>query len=201
MARIASEENIEDTRRVILDAAEARFRTYGYGKTTMAEIASDAGMSAANLYRFFQNKYEIGCAVSSRCMAEHTARLREVVRNTKLPASEKLRTYVLTCLYQCYEGAGKDNNINDLVQKILDERQDLVQKKVDAEIGLIAEILAQGNSSGEFEVADLIETATSIQTAIVMFNVPTLMGLYSQERFKELANGVVNLLLVGIKKR
>ena len=39
----------------ILDAAEARFRTYGFGKTTMAEIASDIDMSTANLYRYFEN--------------------------------------------------------------------------------------------------------------------------------------------------
>jgi len=35
----------------MLDVAEARFRTYGLNKATMAEIAQDIGMSAANLYR------------------------------------------------------------------------------------------------------------------------------------------------------
>ena len=34
-------------RSVILDAAEKRFLYYGYNKTTMAEIAADAEMSAA----------------------------------------------------------------------------------------------------------------------------------------------------------
>ena len=44
----------EEIRTQILDAAEARFRTYGFGKTTMAEIASDIDMSTANLYRYFE---------------------------------------------------------------------------------------------------------------------------------------------------
>jgi len=42
-----------------MDAARGRFRTYGPGKTTMAEIAGDVGMSAANLYRYFDNKHEL----------------------------------------------------------------------------------------------------------------------------------------------
>ena len=35
-----------DVRGHILDCAEERFRGFGYGKTPMAEIAGDAGMSA-----------------------------------------------------------------------------------------------------------------------------------------------------------
>jgi Bacterial regulatory proteins, tetR family. len=42
----------EEIRRRILDAAEARFRVYGYRKTTMAEIAEDTDMSAAILSLF-----------------------------------------------------------------------------------------------------------------------------------------------------
>ena len=48
-----------DVRSQIIEAANARFKHYGYGKTTMAEIAADSGMSAANLYRYFKNKQEI----------------------------------------------------------------------------------------------------------------------------------------------
>ncbi|GAV21360.1 bacterial regulatory proteins, TetR family [Mariprofundus micogutta] len=36
----------------IVAAARQRFSHYGYGKTTMAEIASDCQMSVGNLYRF-----------------------------------------------------------------------------------------------------------------------------------------------------
>jgi hypothetical protein len=34
---------------IILQAAVNRFSEYGYNKTTMTEIADDAGMSAANM--------------------------------------------------------------------------------------------------------------------------------------------------------
>ena len=63
----------------ILDAAEARFRTYGFGKTTMAEIASDIDMSTANLYRYYENKLAIGAAMAGRCFCSREEVLNEVV--------------------------------------------------------------------------------------------------------------------------
>ncbi|WP_331327115.1 TetR/AcrR family transcriptional regulator [Methylobacterium fujisawaense] len=42
-----------------MSAAEALFRRYGPGKTTVADIARDLSMSTANVYKHFQNKSEI----------------------------------------------------------------------------------------------------------------------------------------------
>ena len=201
MVPIIPNETVDDNRRLILDAAEQRYRETGYGKTTMAEIADDVGMSAANLYRYFKNKNEIGCACAKRCMGERIDRLRVVVKKPGLSAADRLRSYVQESLTYSYENAGTDQKINELVQKILNERKDLVYEKVETEIGLIAEILAQGNSSGEFSVDDVLVTSRNIQTAIIMFNVPTFLGLYPFEEFQEMANGVVDLILNGIKPR
>ncbi|MEE9229856.1 MAG: helix-turn-helix domain-containing protein, partial [Acidobacteriota bacterium] len=41
-------------RREILQAARRRLEHYGYEKTTMAEIASDAGMAVGTLYQYFK---------------------------------------------------------------------------------------------------------------------------------------------------
>ncbi len=201
MVPIIPSETIDDNRRLILDAAEQRYREVGYGKTTMAEIADDVGMSAANLYRYFKNKNEIGCACAKRCMGERIDRLRVVVRTPGLSAVDRLREYVQESLTYSYENAGTDQKINELVQKILNERKDLVHDKVEIEMGLIAEILAMGNSSAEFSVDDVLVTSRNIQTAIVMFNVPTFLGLYPFEEFQEMANGVVDLILNGLVPR
>ncbi len=201
MVPIIPNETVDDNRRLILDAAEQRYREVGYGKTTMAEIADDVGMSAANLYRYFENKNEIGCACAKRCMGERVDRLRVVVRKPGLSATDRLREYVQESLTYSYENAGTDQKINELVQKILNERKDLVHDKVEIEMGLIAEILAMGNNSGEFSVEDVLVTSRSIQTAIIMFNVPTFLGLYPFEEFQEMANGVVDLILNGLVPR
>ncbi len=53
----------DDLRPKIVAAARARFKQYGYAKTSMQEIAADCDMSAANLYRFYEGKQDIGAAV------------------------------------------------------------------------------------------------------------------------------------------
>ena len=85
-------ENQEETRSRILDAAEARFRTYGYGKTTMAEIAADVDMSAANLYRFFENKLDIGAALAQHCFDEREKPLVEIVNAKSTSAANTTPT-------------------------------------------------------------------------------------------------------------
>jgi AcrR family transcriptional regulator len=49
-------EQAEGTRRAILEAAERRFRGHGYGATTMAAIATEAGVALKTVYVAFETK-------------------------------------------------------------------------------------------------------------------------------------------------
>ena len=54
--RISSEEPTSERRTQILDAAERRFSRAGFHRTTMQDVAAEAGMSPGNLYRYFPSK-------------------------------------------------------------------------------------------------------------------------------------------------
>jgi len=190
----------QDVRSQIVDAADTRFRHYGYGKTTMAEIATDAGMSAANLYRYFKNKQDIIAECANRCMCERVDRLRIAVRQQGMSAIERLKNYVLTDLDISYEMAKNDEKISELINTITLERPDLVYKKVEAENALIAEILSHGNETGEFNIDDIIATARTVHMSLIIFNVPSFMSLYSLEQFEEKAILIVELLVSGLAK-
>jgi AcrR family transcriptional regulator len=43
----------------ILQAARTRFESFGFRRTTIAEIARDAGIAVGTVYRYFENKEEI----------------------------------------------------------------------------------------------------------------------------------------------
>jgi AcrR family transcriptional regulator len=193
-------ENAEDNRELILKAAEERFSQYGFNKTTMAEIAKDCGMSAANLYRYFKNKQDIGAAFAQTCMAERADVLREVVRRPGLSATERLQEYILAMLRHNHQVCTNQPNINELVLHITSERQDIIRKKVETEQSLIAEILSEGNRTGEFDVPDVLITAEAINLATVKFGVPIFVGLYPLDEFERKAINVVDLLIQGLKK-
>jgi TetR/AcrR family transcriptional repressor of uid operon len=55
-----------ERRNLILDAAERCFVRTGFHRTTMQDVAAEAGMSAGNLYRYFPSKEAIVSGLSER---------------------------------------------------------------------------------------------------------------------------------------
>ena len=191
----------EETRQLILEAAFKRFGHYGYNKTTMVEIARDVDMSAANLYRYFENKQEIAAACANLCMSERIDLLRQAARQPGLNAAERLENFVKTMLYHCHQAFSEEAKINEVVAFITNERADIIHQKIAAQRALIAEILAYGNETGEFDIRDVITTAQAVHAALVLFDVPLFMSLYPLPEFEEKATAVVKLLIQGLKKR
>lgn len=186
---------------IILEAAVNRFSEYGYNKTTMAEIAKDAGMSAANIYRYYKNKEEIAAACAKDCMCERLDILKSVIRDNSLTAAEKLEKYVLGTLHSSQEMFLENKKIDEVVVEITKNRTDLVHSKINNEKALITEILAFGNQTGEFDVDDVIDTAAAIHSMLVLFDVPMFMHLFTKEEFEKKALSTAKLLITGLKKR
>jgi TetR/AcrR family transcriptional repressor of uid operon len=60
----------QDKRAVILDAAETCFARSGFHRTTMQDIAAEAGMSVGNLYRYFASKDAVIVGLGERDRTE-----------------------------------------------------------------------------------------------------------------------------------
>lgn len=185
----------------ILDAAETRFRTYGFGKTTMAEIASDIDMSTANLYRYFENKLAIGSAMTSRCMNKREIILHEIVSQPGISESERLEIFVLGMLNYVHSQFSEEPRMSELVDVIVKKRPDLVQCQVESDKRLIAAILQQGCDSKEFDVKDVDEMSSYVLAAVVKFSSPFFIAMYPIEELERLAKGVVALILNGLVKK
>ena len=188
-----------EIREVILNVAQIRLLRFGYHKTTMAEIAEAAGMSAANLYRYFENKQDIVAECATRCLDDRLQALRAIVRETDLSPSEKLFNYAAELVADSHALAGDDSMIGELVDTITRERRDLIRSKHEVHYALIREILSAGNASGEFAIDDIDACARNIFSAFALFDVPIFIGLYDRREFDERAKGVVRLLLDGLR--
>ncbi len=190
-----------ETREKILLASEKRFEFYGYNKTTMAEIADDLDMSAANLYRFYKNKKSIAEACVKRCIDDRLTALRSVLKKSGASASEKLSGFIQTSLEVSYEQLENKPKINELVISVSRESTELVMYKLENERQLLGELVKQGNQAGEFSVQDVEATASALHTSILLFDVPLFMGLYSLQEFRTMANQTTELLLRGLLAR
>ena len=69
--------------------AEEHFRRIGFYKTSVADIASELGMSPANVYRFFPSRDAINQSICARVVNE-AADIAFAIARTNAPAKEKL---------------------------------------------------------------------------------------------------------------
>jgi TetR/AcrR family transcriptional regulator, repressor for uid operon len=70
VSRISPDELTLERRRQILDAAERRFARAGFHRTTMNDVAAEAGMSPGNLYRYFPSKDALVAGICERDRAD-----------------------------------------------------------------------------------------------------------------------------------
>ncbi len=182
---------LDETARAILEAASKRFLHYGFGKTTMSEIASDCNMSTGNLYRYFPSKLDIAEAFVRHLRSEQILRLRRAVAEPGLTTQEKLRTFFKTKLKLVYERFHRRPKAYELSQEILRERPAFADEWEAAEARVLIEVLEGGEMTGEFAVCNRTRTARILQDAFFRF---TSSAVYYEGDYDTLAGELDELM-------
>ena len=194
-------ENLEETAKQILEAASRRFLHYGYGKTTMAEIAKDCNMSTGNLYRYFSSKLDIAEKFVDRLRREHVENLRAIASTANKTPAEKLREFFVTKFRLAYERFHDKPKAFELSTSLLTERAHVAAAWEQAEAKVLADILSQGNAEGAFFVKDPLDTARILQDAGFRFTSPAVFHEGEFEQLEEELSGVIDLMLDGFAWR
>ena len=197
----SKEQQPDENREKILDAARKRFIVYGFNKTTMAEIAKDCDMSAANLYRFFENKLDIAVTMTCSCLAEEESSLKQIVTDSSKPATKRLKDFIFASLYNTHNRSSETPHISELVEAICQGRIDLLEQHIENKVQILTSLIEAGVASGEFAVNDPTTTAEAILTATTMFDLPTLTPLFSLDKLEKKAASLTELLLHGLLKK
>lgn len=170
----------DDTRARIMETAETLFRRLGFAKTAVADIASELGMSPANVYRFFPSKSAIVQAICQRCLSELEAKIWLIARS-RGSASERLERLVLETLTYHIENVLEEQKVNDMVLAAMEENWAAIQAHREVHRTTIELILRDGIESGEFEALDARETSTIMIRALVGYCHPVLLAQAAQE--------------------
>ena len=194
-------EKLDRIRQKIMDAAAKRFQRFGYGKTNVAEIACDCGMSAGNLYRYFKNKSQIAEAIMRMSIDRALSELKSVLKIPDISASKRLEEYILQELYFTHHQLGTYPTLMEQIRDPDSSGPMLGREYLDESRKVLARILTLGNESGEFDVADVDETASTIQAATLKFRYPQLHTSDTLEQLEEAARGVIGLLLQAVSTK
>lgn len=194
-------ENLDETARQILDAASRRFLHYGYGKTTMSEIAKDCNMSTGNLYRYFPSKLDIAEMFVHVLRREQVANLRAVLEREDLKPRQKLREFFVVKFQIAYERFHDKPKAYELSSELMAARPKIALEWENAEGRVLSEILLEGDADGAFAVEDALQTSKILLDAAFRFTSP---AVFHEGEFDDLAtelNGVIDLILDGFSWR
>jgi AcrR family transcriptional regulator len=165
----------DDTRCRIMEVAEALFRRLGFGKTAVADIASELRMSPANVYRFFPSKNAIVEAICQRLLAECEERALAEARAAG-PAAERIERLILGILQFHKENHLIEKNVNELVLAAIELSWDAIKAHKEVMRKAIETILRDGIATGEFEPVEPAETAQLIFLSMAAFTHPMMIG-------------------------
>ncbi len=152
----------------IVDAAGKRFRYYGIGKTTMQEIAQDAGMAVGTLYLYFANKDALVAACAEKYAQRHRQQADEIL-NSNLPPDEKLRAYVIARFRQAEDTRTSSRHAAEITRAVLRVKPDRIREEGQMMHAVVVRILKEGIAAGQFRNVDVDRDALVFLYALVAF--------------------------------
>jgi AcrR family transcriptional regulator len=184
-----------DIRDQIVAAANEHFSQYGYGKTTVSDLAKAIGFSKAYIYKFFDSKQAIGEAICANCLAEIVVAVEQAINVEDLSPTERFRRLVKTVIATGVNLFFNDRKLYDIAAFAASESWPSSQA-YDAQIKrFVLQIVREGREIGEFErKTPLDETVEAIHLALRPFVNPLLLQ-YNLDFVEEAPTLTSNLIL------
>jgi len=148
----------------IIDAAVRRFSHFGFHKTTLAEIAEDAGLSRQSLLYYFRDKQALANAVVDAIGQEYLATLNDALSLTRnfeevLIALVDIRFTYFEKFYMIFsELHSSDTNRST----VMNAKQSIIERESD----LLAKFYKKAVDTGEIESKDARELIQLIQQTL-----------------------------------
>ena len=172
---VATRPSPEETRSRIVEVGEALFRRLGFAKTTVADIAAELDMSAANVYRFFPSKHAIVEAICSRCLAEIDENAWAVAR-ARGSVHQRLDRLFQGIIRYHKENFIAEKRLHDIVLIAIEENWQAILAHKQTVRNAIELVLRDGIESGEIDKVDPKETSGHLMMGMICFCHPVLMA-------------------------
>jgi AcrR family transcriptional regulator len=187
-------------RELILKAADRLLRHYGQQKTTVADIAREAGVGTGTVYLEFDSKEAI---VEELSRGRHHAMLdamRAAATAPGRPCRDRLSGALDARLAAFFALADEGTHACDLVHCASSAVKTAQATFYEAEIALLADVLREGARTGEFDVADPARVARAVLRAYASFKPPWVFAADRRETQQAMA-AVHDLVLHGLLAR
>jgi len=171
-----------DKRHAIIDAARARFIHYGIRKTTMQEVAGDAGLAVGTLYLYFKNKDDLVVACADEFADWHREESEKILRSKASP-DQKLRKYILSRYQVCKEVGTGSKHASELAREVIRLKPGRLADEAEIMQKTIRACIEEGARIGMFHSRDIDRDAQVLLISIAYFfpNATMMLNQWPQE--------------------
>ncbi len=138
------------TRESILDAARAQLARHGYRKTSMEDVAREAGLSRRTLYLYFPHKQELFLATIEKLVEGLLVRLEQEESAPGDPTSKLVAMLRLRVLHR-FDGVNDHyQSLDELMAHLRPAYLERRERWFEAEAAILARALEDGMRQGRF---------------------------------------------------
>jgi AcrR family transcriptional regulator len=189
--------DIEAGREHLIDIATAMIEERGNTALTMTELAARAGMSAANLYRYFESKEAVIEAIAGRWFAPKVAIMEEVVASDLPPRRKMYEFYArrFTLVRAMWE---RDPVLFQTYCDVGEEHFELVRSYVDLGDHHLGEIVAEAMAEGHFVGLEIDEAISLINQMVAPYVNIGLMAMIMPKLTETKLARIVDAIFDGL---
>ncbi len=186
-----------ETRERILAKADELFRQFGVGKTTVADIAGELGMSPANVYKFFPARKAILEASAVRNLGIIRQQVADIVARGG-GAMERIRGVVLAVNRFNRELFRNERQIFQLVITAVEEEWPCVLEYRAFLLETMSGLLGEGSRNGEFRKDLPAETPCALIDCLTAALRPHLQPEYKRIADENRVRAQLDLLSMAL---
>lgn len=196
--RLATNPRKELVREQLIDIAARMFDSKGYAQTGMADIAKAIGLGRSAVYHYFRNKEEILAALVEAEALTPSHRLQELIEDTSLTATERLKRAVLDGIERRLSAGSRFLLFSRLEAQIPEHMGALYNQSRRHIYDFYVRCIMDGIASGEFrEVNPKIAAFTVIGAANWTSRWYSPSGPNSP---REIAEVIADIVMQGLRK-
>lgn len=189
--------DIEAGRERLLDQVEDLVRKRGSADIAMNELASAAGMSPSNLYRFFESKEALLEAVAERWFADRTAIMVEVTASD-LPVRDKLFAFFARRFVLMNARFIQDPELFKSYCELGAQYFEVVRGYVDLGDHYLAVIIAEAMDAGYFGKLSIDEAVSLINQMVSTYCMPEALIHIGHKLSEEKLSRIIDTIFIGL---
>ncbi len=189
--------DIDAGREHLLELVEHLIRRRGAVLVTLSELAAEAGMSPANIYRYFENKDALFEAVAERWFAPKVAIMEEVVASD-LPVPEKLYAFFARRFVLMRDNYLAEPMLFKSYMELDQEHEETIRGHIDLGDHFLALIVAEAMEDGYFSGLTIDRTVSLINLMMFSFINPVVVIDMLHSVTEEKLSQIVAAILTGL---